>query len=189
MGFILRIHKYSRQTFYIILILINLVLLVPEVGSFSLGIIRNINHDGMWRSAKFANSSNLADYLEFLKQEIPEDAVVIIPPEEVSSWALSDSPAMQFFLAPREIKNCTTIDCGTASLDKENTYTLIMGLNQFPGDNIQGRDVNIRMYNDTWGFFGPFQEQEAIFDQVDMGVLQQNMDLYCFRLSQWFSFC
>lgn len=169
MDFIPKFQKYSRQTFYVILIFINLVLLVPEVGSFTLGIIRNINRDGMWRSAKFANSSNLADYLEFLKQEIPEDAVVIIPPEEVSSWALSDSPAMQFFLAPREIKNCTTIDCGTAFLDKENTYTLIMGLNRFPGDIVEGRHDNIRMYNDTWGVFGSFQEQEAISDQANTG--------------------
>jgi len=169
MGFLAKLKNFSRQSFYVILILINLILLVPEVGSFSLGIIRNINQDGMWRSARFAFSSNFADYLEFLKQEIPEDAVVIIPPEEVSSWALSDSPTMQFFLAPREIKNCTKIECGIGYIDTENTYILIMGLNQFPGDSIQGRDANIRMHNDTWGVFGSFKGQEAVSYQVDTG--------------------
>jgi len=70
-------------------------------------------------------------------------------------WTLSNTHAMQFFLNPREIKNCTTIDCGTHFVGRENTYILIMGLSQFPGKIIQDQSENIRMHNDTWGVFGP----------------------------------
>ncbi len=138
-----------------VLIFINLMVIVPDMGSFGLGILSNLNRTGTWRSAKFARSENFADYLMFLREEIPENGIVILPPEEVSMWTLSNTNSMQFFLDPREIKNCTTIDCGANFIGKENTYILIMGLSQFPGKIIQNQAANIRMHNDTWGVFGP----------------------------------
>jgi hypothetical protein len=138
-----------------VLIVINLIYIVPDMGSFGLGILSNLNRTGTWRSAKFAKSKNFADYVMFLRAEIPETGIVVIPPEEVSMSTLSNTPAMQFFLNPREIKNCTTIDCGAHFIGRENTYILVMGLSQFPGEIIQNQATNIRMYNDTWGVFGP----------------------------------
>ncbi|MGB2964453.1 MAG: glycosyltransferase family 39 protein [Anaerolineales bacterium] len=137
-----------------VLIVINLTFLVPEMGSFGLGILSNLNRTGPWRSALFARSGNFADYVIFLRKEIPENGIVILPPEEVSMWALADTSTMQFFLAPREIRNCTTVDCGAQFVGKENTYILIMGLSRFPGNVILNQENNIRMHNDTWGVFG-----------------------------------
>jgi len=138
-----------------LMIVINLIYIAPDMGSFGLGILSNLDRTGTWRSAKFARSGNFADYLIFLRAEIPETGIVVIPPEEVSMWTLSNKNAMQFFLNPREVKNCTTIDCGSGFVGRENTYILIMGLSQFPGKIIQNQAVNIRMHNDTWGVFGP----------------------------------
>ena len=138
-----------------ILIIINLINIAPDIGSFGLGILSNLNRTGTWRGARFARSENFADYLMFLRTEIPETGIVVIPPEEVSMRTLSNTHAMQFFLNPREIKNCTTIDCGVAFIGRENTYILIMGLKRFPGEIIQNQTENIRMHNDTWGVFGP----------------------------------
>lgn len=138
-----------------LMIVLNLIYIVPDMGSFGLGILSNLDRTGTWRGAKFARSSNFADYVMFLRAEIPETGIVVIPPEEVSMWTLSNKNAMQFFLNPREVKNCTTIDCGSDFVGRENTYILIMGLSQFPGKMIQNQAVNIRMHNDAWGVFGP----------------------------------
>lgn len=147
--------KHLIPGLFIILILVNLVVVVPEVGSFGLGILRNWDQPGLWRSARFAFSANFADYIEFLREEIPEDALVIIPPENISSWALADTPTMQFFLAPRRIINCITVECGSEFIGRENTYILIMGLHRFPGEEIRPLIENISMHNDSWGVYGP----------------------------------
>jgi hypothetical protein len=156
-----------------VLIVINLIYIVPDMGSFGLGILSNLDRTGTWRSAKFSNSKNFADYVIFLREEIPETGIVVIPPEEVSMWTLSNTHAMQFFLNPREVKNCTTIDCGSDFVGRENTYILIMGLSKFPGKIIQNQAVNIRMYNDTWGVFGP---------EDDLGKGTQSVDLTSFEI-------
>lgn len=150
-----RIKKSILIGLFGVLIVINLIYIMPDMGSFGLGILSNLDRTGTWRGARFARSENFADYIMFLRAEIPDTGIVIIPPVEVSMWTLSNTHAMQFFLDPREIKNCTTIDCGAYYIGGENTYILIMGLSQFPGEIIQNQTVNIRMYNDTWGVYGP----------------------------------
>ena len=147
--------KHLIPGLFVLLILVNLVVVVPEMGSFGLGILRNWDQPGPWRSARFAYSANFADYIEFLREEIPEDALVIIPPKNVTTWALADTPTMQFFLAHRRIINCITVDCGSVFIGRENTYILIMGLDRFPGAEVRPLVENISMHNDTWGVYGP----------------------------------
>lgn len=139
----------------VVLILINVYLASGDILSFGKGILVDINKAGVWRGARFAVSENFADYILFLRGQIPENGRVILPPKGVANWALSSTPHMQFFLSPREIINCTTLDCGRYFLDQENTYVLIMGKETFPGDEIRGRYQHIRMHNDTWGIYGP----------------------------------
>ncbi|MFN2112268.1 MAG: hypothetical protein ACK2TT_04055, partial [Anaerolineales bacterium] len=146
--------KILAAGFYSLVLLINLAIIGPRMGSFALGIMRTWREDGLWRSARFAFSENFAEYIKFLRQEIPEDGRVIIPPEQVSSWALSDTPTMQFFLAPRKVYNCLDLDCGAAFIGKENTFILIMGLDRFPGSEVKEDPADYRMYNDTWGVYG-----------------------------------
>jgi hypothetical protein len=145
--------------------------LIPEVGTFNYAILQNLDQDGLWRSGKFAFSGNFSNFIDFLNDHIPEDAVVVIPPEEVSPWELSDSPTMQFFLAPREIRNCKEVSCGASFIGKDNTYIIVMGEETFPGSRIFDQAENIRMYNDTWGVYGEFSEPELIPDSQNTGNL------------------
>jgi len=172
--------KYLIPGLFIILILVNLVIVLPEIGSFGLGILRNWDQTGLWRSARFASSANYADYIQFLKEEIPEDAIVIIPPKKVSTWELSDPPTMQFFLAPRTIVNCLTVGCGSDFIGRENTYILIMGLDRFPGTEIRPLAENISMHNDTWGVYGPADglgTGDQIPETIPVGNLLKNIFL------------
>jgi len=149
---------FVTRLIYIIiiaLVLINAYVVVPGTLSFGKGIIADINMPGVWRSARFAASSNTADFILFLREQIPEDGRVVIPPGDVANRLLTNTPHMQFFLAPREVINCTSIDCGRMFLGQENTYILIVGMNTFPGPEIRGQPQKTRMLNDTWGVYGP----------------------------------
>ncbi|MFO8035526.1 MAG: hypothetical protein R6U57_02730 [Anaerolineales bacterium] len=139
----------------ILIIAVSAFIVVPEVGSFTKGVMMNIDHLGIWRSARFARSGNFADYISFLREQIPEDGHVVLPPERVSNWALSDTPFMQFFLSPREVGNCTTVECGSHFIDQKGTYILIMGLGRFPEGDLRESNSKVRMFNDTWGVYGP----------------------------------
>lgn len=135
--------------------LMNVTQISQDVLQFGKGILENIDQPGLWRGAKFARSRNFADYVLFLNEQIPEEALVVIPPDEVTMWTLANSPAMEFFLAPRTITNCTDLACGETFLDQPDTYILIMGRDRFPGQQIDDHPARIRMFNDTWGVYGP----------------------------------
>lgn len=139
----------------VLIVLVNLSQVLPDVLQFGKGILENIHQPGLWRGARFARSRNFADYVLFLNEQVPEDAEVVLPPEEAAMWTLANTPAMEYFLSPRKIRNCTELACGKAFLDRSNTYILIMGQDRFPGKAIQDHPERIRMYNDTWGVYGP----------------------------------
>lgn len=147
--------KYFIILFLVSLIFLNLSQIVPDVLSFGKGIVQSLDKPGVWRGARFARSKNFADYVLFLREQIPETGTVILPPEEVSMWTLANTPAMEFFLAPREIRNCQTLECGGSFIGADQTYILIMGLDRFPGTEIRDQKTNVRMHNDTWGVYGP----------------------------------
>lgn len=147
--------KYFIILFLVSLILLNLFFVVPDVLSFGKGIVQSLDKPGIWRGARFARSINFADYVLFLREQIPETGTVILPPEDVSMWTLANTPAMEFFLAPREIRNCRTLECGGGFIGADQTYILIMGLDRFPGAEIRDQETNVRMHNDTWGVYGP----------------------------------
>lgn len=147
--------KYFIILFLVSLIFLNLFFIVPDVLSFGKGIVQSLDKPGIWRGARFARSINFADYVLFLREQIPETGTVILPPEDVSMWTLANTPAMEFFLAPREIRNCQTLECGGGFIGADQTYILIMGLDRFPGAEIRDQETNVRMHNDTWGVYGP----------------------------------
>lgn len=147
--------KYPIYLILILIFFVSAYFVVPEAGSFIKGVLINMNQSGIWRSARFARSGNFADYVSFLRERIPEDGRVVLPPEKVSNWALSNTPFMQFFLSPREVINCTTVECGSQFLGAEDTYLLIVGMDTFPGGGIQENESHVRMLNDTWGVYGP----------------------------------
>ena len=133
----------------------NLFHVTPDILSYGKGVLLYVQKSGIWRSARFARGNNFADYVEFLRKEIPEEGRVVLPPEEVTMRALSKTPFMQVFLSPREVINCTTVNCGSAFLEEDNTYLLVMGLGQFPAEQIDKDSPKVRMFNDTWGVHGP----------------------------------
>jgi hypothetical protein len=99
---------------------------------------------------------NFAHYIRFLIENIPEDATVVIPPAGVGPGALSKTPYMQFFLAPREVINCTSLDSQCAAdLAASGAYILVNTEDGYPGDQVIRQPERLRMFNDTSGVYLP----------------------------------
>jgi len=109
-------------------------------------IARSIGQTALWRGAKFNQGQRFANYVQFLHQNVPEDGRVVLPPAEVGSRALGFTPFMQFFLAPREVINCSDFGC-LRDLSREDTYILVVG--EFPGDGYFPQDQ--LMFDESWG--------------------------------------
>jgi hypothetical protein len=65
-----------------------------------------IGQSGQWRSAYFFQGGQFADFIKFIHLNTPENARVVLPPRDSGPSALSTTPLMQFFLAPRQVINC-----------------------------------------------------------------------------------
>ena len=78
-----------------------------------------------WRSASIHLGDDYANYIEFVKANVPEDALVIIPKED-QVWNFGNVGLMQYHLYPRKIADCpidTLEDC-ILNLKGANTYIL-----------------------------------------------------------------
>jgi hypothetical protein len=115
-----------------------------------------IGQSGLWRSANFAQGQRFANYIRFLHENIPEDARVVLPPDQFAPQSLSTTPYMQFFLAPRLVINCTEADC-LEGLSTENTY--VLAVRGFPGQAFASAAGELRMFDDQWGVVLPEDPQ------------------------------
>lgn len=57
------------------------------------------------RSGRLAFGDAFWEYIDFIRRTVPEDAIVIIPPEAVDV-ALGSEGIMQYYLFPRGVSNC-----------------------------------------------------------------------------------
>jgi hypothetical protein len=150
----------SKRTLAILILVTGLLLqalsIIGPARSDLLAVWKTIGQPGLWRSANFSGSLNFANYIRFLIEAIPEDARVVLPPETNGLWLLSNTPAMQFFLAPRQVVNCTDADpqCA-ADLNKAGAYLLVIGEDGYPGKEVALQPERLRMFSKTWGLYLP----------------------------------
>ena len=122
--------------------------LLGNVGQNLLRVRGAIGQTGLLRSANFGQNQRFANYVQFLNENIPTNARVVLPPEGGGLKVLSTTPYMQFFLAQRQVLNCTDAAC-LQTISRENTYFLVVG--DFPGDGYSTPSRNVRMFDSEWG--------------------------------------
>ncbi len=142
-------------------------------------------YPGDWRGARFAADEEFADYLAFFRAMLPENATLGLPPTEGASRALSNTPLMQFFLAPRQVVNCTRQNPGCpAALIEQGAFLVVLGNGTFPPQEFLNSPGRIRMFNQKWGILLPPETAanpinpappalfslKAVFSQVVMTV-------------------
>jgi hypothetical protein len=126
--------------------------LIGNVGQNMLRVRGAIGQAGLWRSANFGQNQRFANYVQFLNENIPTNARVVLPPEGGGLKVLSTTPYMQFFLAPRQVLNCTDAAC-LQTISRENTYFLVVG--DFPADGRSAPARKVRMFDSEWGLLLP----------------------------------
>lgn len=129
---------------------------------------RSIGKSGLWRGVNFSGGQEFANYIEYLEQVLPHDARVILPPAGIGPPALSRTPYMQFFLAPRQVANCTQE--GTGALPDEDcarqasqtgAYVLVVQKEDYPASLVTD-PARLHLYDQNLGVYFP---EGAVFEQ------------------------
>ena len=107
------------------------------------------------RSAVLAFGDQFNEYLQFLLNEIPEDALVVIPPRSVD-YRWGDVYLMQFYMVPRAISNCPSeqevADCIRAH-DGERTY--FIEIDNYLKESMLLHSKNYKPFDETRGIYVP----------------------------------
>lgn len=112
----------------------------------------------MDRSAYFAFGDEFAGYMDFLREHVPEDALVIIPPVLIND-VLGNQGMAQYFLFPRRVANCSPsirLDTCISALGGSNTY--ILAVPGFPPAEAASSVKDYLRYDDSLGVYLPKAE-------------------------------
>jgi hypothetical protein len=94
-----------RRVFAAVIALQVLVVALTQVGPLGRRAWAVRERTALVRSARLSYGSAFAEYIEFLRRVIPEDALVVIPPPGVDP-PFGEMPFVQYYLFPRRLTNC-----------------------------------------------------------------------------------
>lgn len=137
-------------------VLVQTIVLLRSAGLELQRSLSDLPQNAAWRGAKISSGRRFAQYLKFLNAHIPADARVLLPPAEVGPRALTYTPMMQFFLAPRPVFNCAGQVCSGAL--PGDVYIVTVG--DFPGAQAPAGATQLR-YDEEWGLLVPAGSRES----------------------------
>ena len=106
------------------------------------------------RAAELQEDEDFAGFIAFLRQSIPEDARVILPPNKPER-PLAHIGFMQYYLFPRDIHNCGVNEIDDCILRVTGRNTYILGLPDFPPRALAHQSQRFVGYHDDYGVFVP----------------------------------
>ena len=120
-----------------------------------MSVIRGtIGQTSTWRSANFYIGNKFANYITFLNNTIPENVPVILPPQDAGIKPISNTPTMQFYLAPRTVINCPTLDSACpAGLAQGGAFLLVTG--DYPPEDVINNSDKLIMFDKSLGVYLP----------------------------------
>ena len=144
----------------ILLILGGVLYQVGSTTAGSFGQIRQafkaIGKPAVWRGVNFSANQNFANYVEFLNRTIPTNAEVVLPPDGTGPVQMGRTLYMQFFLAPRQVVNCTQdIEKCVGDLSTTGAYILVSRKDQFPQPELLSDSHRLVMLDDDLGVYVP----------------------------------
>jgi hypothetical protein len=159
--------KSLRQGLFWVRTNLSVVLLTLAVASQFWILFRNYLPDlvqkiwhakagsALWRSGSIHLGDDYAQYIEFIKTNTPEDALVIIPKED-QAWNFGNVGLMQYHLYPRKIADCPvdTLDECILNLKGKNTYILAPN-STFPPRELADQVKDFISYDQESGLYVP----------------------------------
>ena len=106
------------------------------------------------RAAVLQEDEEFAAFIGFLREHIPEDARVILPPSKPER-PLAHVGFMQYYLFPREIHNCGVNEVDDCILRVTGRNTYILALPDFPPRKLALLSKRFVGFRDDYGVFVP----------------------------------
>lgn len=108
------------------------------------------------RAAKLLEiyDKDFGGYIGFVRENVPEDAKVILPPREFGS-AFEHIGLMQYFLFPRRIDNCGRNEVEACIKRVTGPKTYILGLSFFPPRDLAEEYKAFIQYDGNMGIYAP----------------------------------
>jgi hypothetical protein len=141
---------------FISVIAIQLYLLVTFIISAGHQVWLMRDMSPIQKSAMMTWTKEFSDYIGFLNNVIPEDAKVIIPPNN-SGLPLDNVGYIQYLLFPRDIHNCGQNEIEACILRVTGSNTYILANSNFPPKELAEQSKTYIKFSDGYGVYVPKQ--------------------------------
>lgn len=146
---------------FVAVVLIQTWMVFTPVKGDLIRVWKTIGQPAYWRSANFNQNQRFANYITFLKEHIPEDSQVVLSPRDVGPRVVSHTAYMQYFLEPREVINCTNLEC-LEDLSRSDSFLLVFEPELFPGTLVIESPQRLLMFDESWGVLLPEGENRSV---------------------------
>ena len=116
--------------------------------------MRNPESPAWYRSAVLLEGREFAEFVGFIRQTVPSDARVILPPR-LPLRPISHSGFMQYFLFPRDIHNCGISEVEACIRRVTGSKTYIVAVEGFPPADVQPSGKDFVEFDGTTGVYVP----------------------------------
>ena len=110
-----------------------------------------------YRSAALLLGEDLAAYFEFVREVVPEDAKVLLPPH-IPVQPMANFGLMEFFLMPRELHNCGADEVEACVLRFTGDSSYILTAWKFPPEDVAEQVKEFIPFGEERGVYSPRSE-------------------------------
>jgi len=107
-----------------------------------------------WERSALLQGGDVAGFVTFLRQQVPEDGKLILPPN-FPLRPFAHVGYMQYYLFPRDIQNCGRDEVEACVRRIGGAKTFIMALPDFPPRALAEKTLRFIPYKDGMGVFAP----------------------------------
>jgi hypothetical protein len=133
---------------------------------------RTVGLSARVRSERLAFGASFSEYLQFLRERVPDDALVAIPPIEHDP-VYGNMGLMQYALFPRRLTNCPAIgewETCRANYGGENTF--VISVRGFPPPDKPPGSKDYVAFDEGRGLFAPTRALPPLrFEEPQVGIL------------------
>lgn len=145
--------------FILIFLCLSLFWQLGSIIVFSADVYRgkirpNRQFDPIGRSADWVQGNDFLQYVYFLRKEVPEDATVILPPS-AERFYLNSRGFMQYFLFPRDLVACGSIESIECLDHLQNPSSFVISEGGFPPTNLIESTKEFIPFQNSLGVFIP----------------------------------
>jgi hypothetical protein len=106
------------------------------------------------RSGLFIFGRGFAEYISFLRNHVPEDASVMLPPRTQQTQFVHEG-VMQYFLYPRRVDRCGPNEIEPCIRRASGPGWYVLAVQGFPPPSVAGRFKDYVPFDDKQGLYVP----------------------------------